>query len=592
MTHLHKIAVTVILAGILLLAMIGPVSATTYSYTNATLTSSAAFQAAINATTDGDTIALAPGIYWINKTLLVFNDTTIQSDGGTAQNTILDGVTPWGQSPADGIFRGSYDVNLNKKTFTMKNLTLRNSQSTNAQGGGGVNVYGNLTVISSDFYNVSTDSNRKGGALACVSGNGINLTVIGSNFTWCSARQGGAIYSQNSFVNVNSSSFVSCSAGVATGGGAIYSNGGGNFTFNRFGNITAPDGIIIRNNGGGGDLMAIENWWGTNTPTASMFSGTVNYNPYLVLGVNATPSTITTSQTSAILANLSYDNTGVKPAGNILPDGIPVYFTIGSGTGSVLSAMVMTANHFAATTFTPAGGGTTMVNASADSYNQSVLVSVPIPIIQFYGTPTSGTKPVTVIFNDTSTGTPSPTTWNWSFGDGTWFNTTDVLAKNVSHTYTVSASYNIGLTANNTYGANTSTLNGYIVVYNPSPPSPGTGDDGGGGPAKPSAVNPAVVVIPPVVVVPPIANAPAKTDIVQPGPTENPVTGSPTLAPAVTISSPATGLHLPDIINMILPAIREYQFWLILIIIIIIAIAILRRWWIRRQNPALFRKYD
>src|SRR5208337_4965367 len=199
---------------ILCLVIAVPVSGATYSYTNATLLSSLEFQAAINATTDGDTMALAPGIYWINKTLLVFNDTTIQSNGGTAQNTILDGLTPWGQSPTDGIFRGSYDVNLNAKTLTIKDLTLRNSQSSNAQGGGGVNVYGNITVISSEFFNVSTDSNRKGGALAVVSGNGVNITVTGSKFTWCSARQGGAIYSQNSFVIVNSSSFVSCSAGI------------------------------------------------------------------------------------------------------------------------------------------------------------------------------------------------------------------------------------------------------------------------------------------------------------------------------------------------------------------------------------------
>jgi len=99
---LSRIAPGITLIVLLMLAV--PVSGTTYTYTNATLRSSFEFQAAINATTDGDTIALGPGIYWVNKTLLVFNDTTIQSDGGTAQNTILDGLTPSGQSPTDGIF--------------------------------------------------------------------------------------------------------------------------------------------------------------------------------------------------------------------------------------------------------------------------------------------------------------------------------------------------------------------------------------------------------------------------------------------------------------------------------------------------------
>jgi hypothetical protein len=58
----------------------------------------------------------------------------------------------------------------------------------------------------------------------------------------------------------------------------------------------------------------------------------------------------------------------------------------------------------------------------------------------------------------------------------------------------------------------------------------------------------------------------------------------------VTAATPV--LHSPTILDMILPAIREYQFWLILILIISILVAILRRWWIRRQNPSLFRKYD
>ena len=496
---LSRIAPGITLIVLLMLAV--PVSGTTYTYTNATLRSAFEFQAAINATTDCDTIALGPGIYWVNKTLLVFNDTTIQSDGGTAQNTILDGLTPSGQSPTDGIFRGSFDVNLNKKTLTLKDLTLRNSQSTNSQGGGGVNVYGNITVISSDFFNVSTDANRKGGALAVVSGNGANITVTGSNFTWCSARQGGAIYSQNSFVIVNSSSFVSCSAGIATGGGAIYSNAGGSFTFNRFDNITAPDGNIIRNNGGGGDIMARENWWGTNAPSPGLVSGG-SLNPYLVLGVTATPSSITTAGTSTVAANLSYDSAGIRPAANILPDGIPVYFTVGSGPGSVPSGVVLTTGHLATTTFTPSEGGSATVNASADGWNVSALISISsFPVIAFSGTPVSGTVPLTVSFNDTSSGTPAPSTWNWSFGDGRWFNTTDSAAKNTTHTYTASGTYTVSLTANNTAGAGTLSRAGYITVTAPAPtgtPTPVTPvttldtrdyDDGFSSPAASPATN-------------------------------------------------------------------------------------------------------
>jgi hypothetical protein len=41
---------------------------------------------------------------------------------------------------------------------------------------------------------------------------------------------------------------------------------------------------------------------------------------------------------------------------------------------------------------------------------------------------------------------------------------------------------------------------------------------------------------------------------------------------------------------MVILTLQEYQFWLILAVIIIILVAILRRWWIKRQNPLLFKK--
>jgi hypothetical protein len=110
-----------------------------------------------------------------------------------------------------------------------------------------------------------------------------------------------------------------------------------------------------------------------------------------------------------------------------------------------------------------------------------------------------------------------------------------------------------------------------------------TGGGGGGSyyvhPGKPSAVIQQHIDQP-------VANPPVQ----QPGAFDTTVIPTQTPAPAVTAATPV--LHSPTILDMILPAIQEYQFWLILIIILIILVAILRRWWIRRQNPSLFRKYD
>jgi PKD repeat protein len=104
---------------------------------------------------------------------------------------------------------------------------------------------------------------------------------------------------------------------------------------------------------------------------------------------------------------------------------------------------------------------------NADGYNATrrigyITVTVPNPTASFTGTPTSGTVPLAVQFNDTSVG--SPIVWNWSFGDGAWHNTTDVAERNATHTYAAAGTYTVSLAASNTVGSNTSTRINYITV--------------------------------------------------------------------------------------------------------------------------------
>jgi hypothetical protein len=94
----------------------------------------------------------------------------------------------------------------------------------------------------------------------------------------------------------------------------------------------------------------------------------------------------------------------------------------------------------------------------------SVSATATIPVANFTTNVTSGPAPLAVQFNDTSTG--SPTSWNWSFGDNSWFNTTVAAERNTTHIYTISDSYTAQLTVANEDG--TDTTDPATITVNPA----------------------------------------------------------------------------------------------------------------------------
>ncbi len=86
------------------------------------------------------------------------------------------------------------------------------------------------------------------------------------------------------------------------------------------------------------------------------------------------------------------------------------------------------------------------------SFNNNIL-----PVAEFSADPTEGKAPLTVAFTDKSTG--SPTSWKWSFGDGT-----SSTKQNPTHKYCKVGSYTVKLTATNAEGSNTVTKTDYIKV--------------------------------------------------------------------------------------------------------------------------------
>ncbi len=99
--------------------------------------------------------------------------------------------------------------------------------------------------------------------------------------------------------------------------------------------------------------------------------------------------------------------------------------------------------------------------AGSNMVTRSGYISVGAPLRTpagaFSASPTSGKTPLRVQFTERSTG--SPTSWRWSFGDGT-----SSTVKNPLHTYTKKGRYTVSLTVGNTQGSNTNTMSGYITV--------------------------------------------------------------------------------------------------------------------------------
>ena len=92
-----------------------------------------------------------------------------------------------------------------------------------------------------------------------------------------------------------------------------------------------------------------------------------------------------------------------------------------------------------------------------------ITVSAPVatpPVASFTTNVTEGSVSLAVLFNDTSTN--SPTSWSWDLGDGTTVTTQDVV-----HTYTSIGTYNVTLTVTNADGSDTEskTIKVYSKTY-------------------------------------------------------------------------------------------------------------------------------
>jgi len=124
-------------------------------------------------------------------------------------------------------------------------------------------------------------------------------------------------------------------------------------------------------------------------------------------------------------------------------------------------------------TFQNPGSYQVMLEVFGNGWNATIRpgyikVTEPFPpVANFTGAPTTGTPPLTVVFRDTSTG--SPNKWKWNFGDG---NVTNATRQNPVHTYISAGNFTVSLNATNAAGSNLTTKAKYIKVTSGLAPTP------------------------------------------------------------------------------------------------------------------------
>ena len=104
-----------------------------------------------------------------------------------------------------------------------------------------------------------------------------------------------------------------------------------------------------------------------------------------------------------------------------------------------------------------AGGQDTITKTSYITVSPSAL-----PVADFTGAPTNGTGPLSVAFQDRSSGNPN--SWQWNFGD-----TASSTERNPIHTYNTAGKYSVSLTVSSPAGQNTVTKTDFVTVIEPPP---------------------------------------------------------------------------------------------------------------------------
>ena len=170
-------------------------------------------------------------------------------------------------------------------------------------------------------------------------------------------------------VNIKSNTFTNNYVGVSVRGtGGDITGQDIHVNFNRF----VGNNFGMRHDGTG-PLESQNNWWGCNAgpgmagcdSISEAGAGNVDFDPWIVLGVSASPNSITAGGTSTVTADMTHNSAGTDTSASGTVPSMPVTWSATEGTMSPPSGTVttgMAASQFTSTT-NNSGTGCAMVDS-------------------------------------------------------------------------------------------------------------------------------------------------------------------------------------------------------------------------------------
>ena len=306
-------------------------------------------------------------------------------------NCTIDGNATTGTTP--GVGGGIYCVT---RGLILRGCTITNNTAGGGNDGGGIFTSPG-TVIEQGCIISNNTAGRWGGGVFTGSGTTLVPPTMISNSTIANnisgsleGRGGGGVFVSG--VNVTGAGIPTITNSRIVGNTATGAASGSQL------GVNTPDNP---------QLIATNNWYGTNNPPASFFSANVASTPFLIMGVIATPATVDVGQTSTVTASITRNSN--NQTGFTVPNGTPISFSAVRGTMSPTTSTFTSGTSTSTFTGTSAGAG----NSTATVDNQMVAVNITVTQPTQPPAITSANSTTFVVgtagsFSVTTTGLPTP----------------------------------------------------------------------------------------------------------------------------------------------------------------------------------------